>query len=216
MSSFRSSGFGNITPMVKNLLIANVAVFILQAISPTLNEIITRYGALYFPGSRNFIAYQFFTYMFLHANLFHILFNMIGLWMFGSAIEMVWGWKRFINYYLACGLGGAVLHTLVNYIQFQDYIHITANRDSIGYMVGASGAIYGLLVAYAYLFPNNRLMMIFLPIPIKAKYFVPLLITIDLIAGLSGGSPIAHFAHIGGAIVGLIFCFGGRLRRWKK
>lgn len=206
-------GFSNITPMAKNLLIANAVIFVLWFIPPS-RELVERYGYLWFPGSKNFIASQFFTYMFTHGGMFHFLFNMFGLWMFGSAIEMVWGWKRFLNFYIICGLGAAVCHIGMTYVLEPEMV---ANfRDQIR-MTGASGAIYGLLVAYAYLFPNNKLMMIFFPVPIKAKYFVPLMIAIDLVAGFSGRhTGVAHFGHVGGAIAGLILCFGGRLRRWMK
>lgn len=213
--NYGRGGFGNVTPMARNLILANVVIFVLMLVSPTLHQTIFRYGALFFPGSTYFVFTQFFTYMFLHGGFFHIIFNMLGLWMFGTAIEMVWGWKRFLNFYLACGLGGAVLHVLMMYILIPDTISMS--RDLVPPMVGASGAIYGLLVAYAYLFPNNKMMMIFLPIPIKAKYFVPLMIGLDLFLGLSGRQTgIAHFGHVGGALVGLIFCFGGNLKRWMR
>lgn len=215
MSGYGRGGFGSVTPMARNLIIINVAVFAIMYLSPALRIRIFAGGALFFPGSEHFIFTQFFTYMFLHGGFFHIIFNMFGLWMFGTAIELVWGWKRLLNFYLACGLGGAVCHVLMMYVLIPDQVAMA--KDSIPPMVGASGAIYGLLVAYAYLFPNNKLMMIFLPIPIKAKYFVPLMISIDLVAGLTqANTGIAHFGHVGGAIVGLIFCFGGRLKRWIK
>ncbi len=212
MSYYRPSGFGNITPMVKNLLIINVVVFALMYLIPNLGDTIYTYGALHFPGTKHFVFTQFVTHMFLHGGFFHILFNMFGLWMFGTAIERVWGWKRFLNYYLACGLGSAVLHVLVMYLPLE----MNADRE-LSAALGASGAIYGLLVAFGYLYPNN-IVNVYFVIPIKAKYFVTLLIAIDLFAGFtnSGNSHVAHFGHIGGAITGLIICFGGNLRRWMK
>lgn len=217
MSSFRPSGFGNITPMVKNLLIINAVIFVLMILVEPIGNILFTYGALHFPGSKYFVFTQFITYMFLHAGFFHILFNMFGLWMFGTAIERVWGWKRFLNFYLACGLGAAVTHILVMYLQYHEAIIIPGNRDLIPPTVGASGAIYGLLVAFGYLYPNNKILIYFL-FPIKAKYFVVLLIAIDLFSGFSnsGQSNIAHFAHVGGAVTGLIICFAGNLRRFIK
>lgn len=211
MSYFRPEGPQAITPMVKNLLIINIAVYVVAMLVPGLGNYILAYGALHFPGTEYFIFTQFITYMFLHGPIFHILFNMLGLYMFGTAIERVWGWKRFINYYLACGLGAAVFHILIMYLPLE----MNAHRE-YATMVGASGAIYGLLVAFGYLYPNNKVYVYFL-IPIKAKYLVALLIVGDLLFGFSGGgSNIAHFAHVGGAITGLIFCFGGNLKRWLK
>lgn len=219
MSYFRPEGPQAITPMVKNLLIINVVVYAIQFFIPNsfdsrgndLGDIVDWYGALHFPGTENFIFTQFVSYMFLHGPIFHIVFNMLALYMFGTAIERVWGWKRFINYYLACGLGAAVFNVLFMYLP----LDINANRETIR-MVGASGAIYGLLVAFAYLYPNNKVYVYFL-IPIKAKYLVALLIVGDLLFGFSGTrSNIAHFAHVGGAITGLIYCFGGNLKRWLR
>ena len=212
MNNYRPEGPQRITPMVKNLLIINIALFVIQLFVPPAARIIERYGVLYFPGNENFIFTQFISYMFLHASFFHIFFNMFGLFMFGTAIERVWGWKRFLNYYLACGLGAAIFHIFIMYLPLE----MNVGRE-LSKMVGASGAIYGLLVAFGYLYPNNKVYVYFL-IPIKAKYFVALLIAIDLFAGFSnsGQSNIAHFAHVGGAITGLIFCFAGNLKRWLK
>jgi membrane associated rhomboid family serine protease len=134
---------------------------------------------------------------------------MFGLYMFGTAIERVWGWKRFLNYYLACGLGAAVFHVLIMYLPLE----MNAARE-MSVMVGASGAIYGLLVAFGFMYPNNKIYVYFM-IPIKAKYFVVLLIAVDLLFGFSGGGRgnVAHFAHVGGAVTGILFLLGNKLRR---
>jgi|688.fasta_scaffold563718_2 membrane associated rhomboid family serine protease len=209
MSYYRPEGPQALTPMVKNLLIINVVLFVIKFIAPPIGNIIDSYGALHFPGTPFFVFTQFVTYMFLHGSFFHILFNMFGLYMFGTAIERVWGWKRFLNYYLACGLGAAVFHVLIMYLPLE----MNAARE-MSVMVGASGAIYGLLVAFGFMYPNNKIYVYFM-IPIKAKYFVVLLIAVDLLFGFSGGGRgnVAHFAHVGGAVTGILFLLGNKLRR---
>ena len=154
-----------------------------------------------------FGAWQPFTYMFLHADFVHLLFNMLGLWFFGQVLERVWGGQRLLFFYLICGIGAAIISQLIDHFLLQQIG---------GRMVGASGAIYGILVAFAMLFPNQKIMLIFLPVPIPAKVFVPILLLIDLTGGITGisifGGNIAHFAHIGGAIVGFIFCLVWKAR----
>jgi membrane associated rhomboid family serine protease len=174
--------------------------------------------------------------MFMHGNTMHLLFNMIGLWMFGSAMEQIWGARKFIFFYFSAGLGAVLINAAVGYFLVhsgmqqmiadgftQPYINeLLANGrlyteydwflTYYGSMLGASGAVYGVLVAFAWYFPNAKLMLMFLPVPIAAKYFVPVLLLLDLIFGISGaGTGIAHFAHIGGAIFGFIMAFV-----WKK
>ena len=147
----------------------------------------------------NFKPWQLFTHMFLHGDLLHLAFNMFALWSFGRILESIWGVQRFIMFYLVCGLGAAVISQLVDQFIFGPFY---------GYTVGASGAIYGLLVAFAMMFPNFKIMLIFLPVPISAKYFVPVLLLVDLTAGFTGvsifGQNIAHFAHLGGALMGFL------------
>ena len=201
--------------------------------------------ALHYYENEKFLISQFITHMFMHGSPSHILFNMFGLWMFGSPLEQMWGRQKFLFFYISCGLGAALLQMLVYYSQIQNlYQVIELNNLSLSdpqlilnfmserdysnaitafnsVMVGASGAIYGVLVAFAFSFPNSKLMLLFLPFPIKAKFFVPLLILIDLFFGISSFSvgPIAHFAHVGGAIIGLILVLYWRKnqfndRRW--
>lgn len=241
----------NITPTVKQLLIINVLFYIGSIV---VGEPAYRLLAMYYLESPEFHSWQIFTHMFMHAplpNIMHILFNMFALYSFGSALEHFWGGKKFLFFYISCGLGAALLHSGVNYYLFENGLNtLISNGFSkmeimqilnqgkfdtrwqelltvsdfnsfigayTGTVVGASGAIYGLLVAFAFMFPNAELMLMFVPIPIKAKYFVPGLLLIDLYSGVSGGSifggstGIAHFAHLGGAGLGFLMMW-----YWKK
>lgn len=186
----RAGGFRDLTPVVKNLLLANVAIFLIQQfIAPqnlSVAEIVVQ-GYL-FPISSGFQVWQPITHMFMHATWGHIFFNMFALWMFGSLLENIWGSKRFLQFYMICGLGAAAAHL------------ITSNVPALG----ASGAVMGLMAAFAYLFPNTEL-YIYGVLPVKAKYLVSVLILIDLFAGLyNTGDQIAHWAHLGGALAGFI------------
>lgn len=199
-----------LTGVVKNLLIINVIVFVFtKFIFPNLLGVL----ALYYPHSESpFQPFQIITHFFAHANLGHIFFNMFGLVMFGSAVESLWGAKKFLIYYIVCALGAAGTQLFMMY---------TGVESIYGSMVGASGAIYGLLVAFGMKFPNAELMLIFLPIPIKAKYFIPGMILLDLVLGISNFSsdPIAHFAHLGGALFGFLLILfwknSGQSTRWN-
>jgi len=179
------------------LVLVNVVVFLLvQALFP-------RYYTgfeLFSWHTPNFEPWQFLSAIFMHGGVSHILFNMIGLWMFGSVLERVWGKQRFLIFYLLCGIGAGIIQQLVRTFLLND------TSPFVG--VGASGAVYGLLVAFALLFPNFKLVLIFLPVPIAAKYFVPILLLIDIVGGFTGHSifaqNIGHFAHIGGALMGFV------------
>jgi rhomboid-like protein len=133
--------------------------------------------------------------MFAHSpsTFFHIFFNMFALYMFGKILENVWGPKRFLNFYLLCGIGAALMHLLVEYVQ-----------GGYSAALGASGAVMGVAVGFAYLFPNTELFLMFIPIPIKAKWAIMAYVVYDLVFGIAGGDNIAHFAHIGGALTGFI------------
>ena len=145
-------------------------------------------------GHPNFKPYQIFTHMFTHAGFAHIFFNLFTLWMFGRVLESVWGPKKFLLFYLICGLGAAAAHLAVQYL-----------TGGYSFAVGASGAVMGVMVGFAYLFPNTELMLLFPPIPIKAKWLIAILIAFDLFGGLGRtGSGIAHWAHIGGAATGFL------------
>jgi membrane associated rhomboid family serine protease len=199
MSNFRYYRPTGLPPIVKNLIIINVLVWIAQLIFDKTYDL-TGMLALYPIGTPMFKPYQIATHMFTHAAydengqiiLYHILFNMFGLWMFGRVLENVWGGKRFLLFYLSCGIGAAITHLAVQYF-----------TGSYSAAVGASGAIMGIFAAFAYLFPNTELYLYF-AIPIKAKWAVLGLVAFDLYKGYSGSDNVAHFAHLGGALTGFI------------
>jgi membrane associated rhomboid family serine protease len=178
------------SPIVFNLIIINVLVFLVQMMMDGNDAKITSKIALWPYDFPNFEPYQLVTHMFAHASIFHILFNMYALWMLGAILERVWGSKRFLIFYLVCGLGSGVTQMLL----------------SNGPSVGASGAIMGCLGAFAYLFPNTQFYIIPFPFPIKAKYMALIMAGIDLFGGLHPGGTdnIAHFAHLGGLVVGFV------------
>jgi rhomboid-like protein len=238
MSAYRPSPFANLTPVVKNLLIINiilaVATFILRN-QVDLNDL---FGAYYF-NSPHFRVWQLFTYMFMHAPLqqqpIHLLFNMLTLFMFGPILEYSLGPKRFLSLYFICGIGAIILQTLIQAIEVHSILgsFTLAGADANGVAsqidlasiekikavygtstVGASGAIFGLLVAFGMLYPNMELMILFIPMPVKAKYAIIGYILIELFSGVSprSGDNVAHFAHIGGALVGFIVIKIWRLR----
>lgn len=205
-----------ITDVVKNLLIINVLFFLATQFLPDLNlrEIL----ALYNPLSEPFKPYQIVTHMFMHANTGHLFFNMFALYMFGSSLEMVWGPKRFLFFYFFTALGAMILHFLVWYLeiyinygshpQFEQILH---SKSAI---LGASGAVFGLLAGFGMLFPNTKLMLLIPPIPMKAKYFVMLYAIAELFMGVTNTmSGVAHFAHLGGAIFGIALIFYWRRKR---
>ncbi|WP_257666598.1 rhomboid family intramembrane serine protease [Parapedobacter tibetensis] len=225
-----SSPFTGLPPVVKNLLIINIICFL----GTMIFDQATRFFGVYYPDSPFFKIWQIITYMFMHGGFAHIFFNMFALFMFGPILEQVLGAKRFINYYLITGLGALVLqfgvqalevYQITGTISASQWLRfdmlegmVYGNHPSLTQedfnklvsvyntpMVGASGAIYGLLIAFGFLFPNTPLMLIFLPVPIKAKYFIPVMILIELFLGVSRtGSSIAHFAHLGGALFGFL------------
>lgn len=202
-------------PVVMNLLIINVLLFmatVLLSFGPGMFNAM----ALYFPTSPYFRFWQPVTHMFLHGDYIHLLTNMFMLWMFGRTVEYDLGPKKFIWYYLLCGLGAALLQLGVNWIEIKalagagDYI--AAGQMVNGQMVGASGAIFGLLAAFGIMHANSVVMMIIPPIPMKAKWFVLIYAAIELVFGVSGLQPgVAHFAHLGGALWGFLI-----LLYWKK
>jgi membrane associated rhomboid family serine protease len=185
-----------------------------------------------YPGSPFFQPWQIITHMFMHGGLGHLFFNMFALYMFGSQLERLWGPQRFLNYYIISGLGGFFLHEFFIGLDFyQTYGTFFPDRSQLvpngmsdmqvvyileatfGRVVGASGAVFGILLAFGLLFPNTRLMLLFPPIPIKAKYFVMGYGLIELGLALDNGSGdnVAHFAHLGGMLFGYIL-----LKRWQK
>lgn len=238
---------GRITDAVKHLLIINVIFFI--ASQTQLGDQIYQWFSLWFPKNENFEIWQVLSHMFMHGGIMHIAFNMYALYAFGTPLEQMWGKKKFLFFYISAGLGAALIHTGVNYFQFNQGLdailstgiskaevfnilsegkympnwYNVASQSTIDNFlgayntpaVGASGAIYGILVAFGMMFPNTELMLIFLPVPIKAKIFIPVLIGLDLFSGVTGyslfGGGIAHFAHVGGALFGFLMMW-----YWKK
>lgn len=201
MSQFRSYSTERFPPVVKTLIIINVVVFIAQyLLDPVMG--LTGLLMLYPLDHPYFSSYQILTHMFTHGGLFHILFNMFALYMFGRQLENIWGGKRFLAFYMMCGVGAAVLHLVIQYL----------SGDGAP-AVGASGAVMGIFVAYALLFPNSELMFIFFPVPIKAKWAMLILIAFDLFGGIQGTDNIAHFAHLGGALTGAIMVWNWNRNR---
>ena len=193
-----------IPDVTKNLLIINVLMFLLQMSVPFVNE----YFALYSVLSDKFRPVQLVTHMFMHGNFMHIFFNMFALYIFGRDTEYALGPKRFFAFYMIAGLGAAFLQSAVNYIELSQW----AEADAVLYkqvvnipMVGASGAVFGLLAAFGLLYPNRILVLMFPPIPMRAKYFVLLYGALELYMAVSQnsvGGGVAHFAHVGGALFG--------------
>jgi rhomboid-like protein len=183
-----------------------------------LHKLLVESGAL--ETGQQFKPYQIVTHMFSHSpsTFFHILFNMFTLWMFGRVLENVWGGERFLFFYLACGLGAAALHLgmqyfrceeLLSFFQVNDYKAIQDNIGAISPALGASGAVMGVMAAFAFLFPNTELYIMFIPVPVKAKWAMLGLAAIDLFGGVTSitGDNIAHFAHLGGALTGFLIVY---------
>lgn len=225
-----SSGFMSSIPVVtRNLLIINILVWLAQFLLGRVIEI-DKYLALHFFESDLFMPHQIITYMFLHdpSSPAHLFFNMFAVYMFGRTLEMVWGPKRFLVYYLLTGIGAAVAQELVYAIEYREIVFNSAIINvNIGEQIinkqdfynilpptlGASGAVFGILVAFGMLFPNIELMMLFFPVPIKAKWFVIGYGVIELFLGIanSAGDNVAHFAHLGGLITGFFI-----ILYWRK
>lgn len=219
MADLRPRGLLHIPMVVKNLLILNVLVWIAEL---TFGGKFIGLFVLHYHKSPDFRIWQVVSYMFLHdpTSFSHILWNMLALWMFGSNLEEVWGPKRFLLFYLICGVGAAliqlgVLAVEMNYLEFKfAQISVEAQQDfirrasGIYYFsaLGASGALTGIMAAFAYLFPNTPIYLFLLPVPIKVKYMVIVYFLIDLFSGINpgAGDNVAHIAHVGGSIVGLI------------
>ena len=198
----------NITPVIKNLLIINVIVFFgATSLSQMMPDL-----AMYFPLSERFSPYQILTHFFMHGDTQHLIYNMLGLFFLGPMVERTLGSKDFLKLYLFAALGALVAHLGVDYYQYLQS-GIVSNRG----VVGASGAIYGVVIAFATLFPNTKLMLLFPPIPIKAKYLGAAYIAFDLYNGFMGSNTgIAHFAHLGGALTGFLlvrYYFGTQRNR---
>jgi membrane associated rhomboid family serine protease len=244
MTDFRFTRPDSFPPIVKNLIIINVLVYVAQIILESqfaltekfmlwplmpekLQAILGENGML--GAGDKFQPYQIFTHMFSHSpppGVFHILFNMMTLYMFGRVLENVWGGKKFLLFYLLSGLGAAVLHLAMQYYRCEQLLQafnandlkgIKANIGGVAPALGASGAVMGVMAAFAYLFPNTELYIMLIPFPVKAKWAMLGLAAIDLFGGVArvGGDNIAHFAHLGGALTGflLVYFWNKRNRR---
>jgi membrane associated rhomboid family serine protease len=205
--------WGMMSPVIKNLVIINTVMLIATWI---IGDTIYEKLALFPLESPFFKPYQLITHMFLHGDFWHLFFNMYTLMIFGTVLERIWGSKKFLLFYFVTGIGAALCHGLVLHLQYEGLMtagKIAAATAVLGTpTVGASGAIYGVLLGYGMLFPDNRLQLIFPPIAMKAKWFVIIFGAIELVTGLTGmGGNIAHFAHLGGMLFGLIM-----ILIWKK
>ncbi|WP_430810602.1 MULTISPECIES: rhomboid family intramembrane serine protease [unclassified Carboxylicivirga] len=241
--NYRPSPLAGLPPVTKNLLIINgLFLLATWVVKTTFGLDLTRFLGLYFPLSENFNPAQFGTYMFMHADFMHLFFNMFALFMFGRVLETYWGPKKFIVYYIITGVGAAVLQLAFKYIDYHNAISVLNEQEiAIVYeqgaqalrefknftnpdmahfnlvlnipMVGASGAVFGILLAFGMLFPNTELMLLFPPIPIKAKYFVMLYGVAELFMGVANFSMdnVAHWAHLGGMVFGFIL-----IKYWDK
>ena len=209
----------NVPTVTRNLIIINVIVFIATLINE--NFMVTTF-AMFYPASQYFHSWQILTHMFMHGGFWHILFNMYTLWMFGSVLERMIGEKKFLIFYFVCGLGAVALHTGVEYLQAQGYMAAMAEGSATAAqsyaalkmtpVLGASGAIYGVIIGYAMLFPESRLTLLFPPVTLSAKWMVVIFAVAELLFGITGSVvSIAHFAHLGGMLFGWLL-----IKYWRK
>jgi membrane associated rhomboid family serine protease len=222
MAEFRPGGFKILPPVVKNIIIICALIFLAQQVSLRVFHYPLEYlFALHYWQSPLFKPYQLVTHMFMHASIGHIFFNMFALWMFGSVMENVWGPKRFLIFYMICGLGAAICFLAAQTAEFHNLTQAFLNGEApqaaiIEFLrepvLGASGAIFGVLVAFGVMFPNSLIYLYFF-VPIKAKWFVIGYIALELYMGVqeNPGDHVAHFAHLGGALFGFILT-----KIWQK
>ncbi|MDM8155674.1 rhomboid family intramembrane serine protease [Bacteroides gallinaceum] len=213
----------NMPTVTKNLLIINVLCFFGYVVAKRYGIDLNDMLGLHFFLASDFNPAQLITYMFMHANFQHIFFNMFAVWMFGRTLEHVWGPKRFLFYYILCGIGAGLIQEAVQYIDYainlSQYDRVNTGISIISmdeYLnlittVGASGAVYAILLAFGMMFPNSPLFIFPLPMPVKAKYFVIGYAVLELLLGISGGDGVAHFAHLGGMLFGVILII-----YWRK
>ncbi len=213
-------------PVTKNLIIINVLFYVGTLVAARYGIDLSNYLGLHFFMAQDFNVAQLISYMFMHGGFTHLFFNMFAVWMFGRILEQVWGPKRFLFYYIICGIGAGLIQELVQYIQYvvelSAYDSVNVGEGLIIPMqqylnlmktVGASGAVYAILLAFGMLFPNEKMFIIPFPFPIKAKYFVGGYAVLELVEGIANSSTdnVAHFAHLGGMIFGFIL-----IMYWKK
>lgn len=211
--------------VTKNLIIINVLLFAATFVAQSYGVDLTHYLGLHFFLGNNFNPAQLFTYMFMHAGFTHIFFNMFAVFMFGRILEQVWGPRRFLFYYILCGMGAGVIQEIVQYIHYMFVLSGYSGVDTgtsvipmaeyLNQMVtvGASGAVYAILLGFGMLFPNQQMFIFPLPFPIKAKWLVSGYVAIELYLALANnaGDNVAHFAHLGGMIFGLAL-----IMYWRK
>lgn len=224
MLNNRSGFLSSIPPVTKNLIIINFLLWLATIALPKIGiDLVSILGLHYFE-AKGFNPVQLITYMFMHDpySIAHVFFNMFSVYMFGRTLEQVWGSKRFLLYYMVTGVGAGLVQEVVWYAQYNDAIaqmaaqmgwastQLTLNNLIT---VGASGAVFGILLAFGMMFPNAELFLMFIPIPIKAKYFVIFYGIVELFMGVSNmsGDNVAHFAHLGGMLFGFFM-----IRYWKK
>jgi membrane associated rhomboid family serine protease len=231
MADFRFSSPFHLPPVIKNLMIINALVFLAQVIGGGIEEHwVENWFALHDLHSVYFRPHQFITHMFMHGSFTHLFFNMIGLWMFGVALEHRYGSKKFLQFYILTGLGAAVLHMGILYFEMESVMDIYRKlpaEDQLSLLydpkfkvnvatLGASGAVFGCLAAFGYLYPNSIIYIDFL-IPIRAKWMVLIYAGMELMLAIrnSAGDTVAHFAHLGGALTGflLVYFWNKRNRR---
>lgn len=211
--------FSSVPPVTKNIIIINILVMIMAYLSP---DFMYETFSLFYPTSPYFKPWQIITHMFMHGNFWHIFFNMYTLFIFGCVLERMWGPRKFLLFYFVTGIGAALLHTGVQAIEMQVYMSQAAEGSVSAIQaihnlkmtptVGASGAIYGVLIGYAMLFPDSVLTLLFPPVSLKAKWFVIIFAVIELFTGIFGmGGGVAHFAHLGGMLFGWLL-----ILYWKR
>ncbi|MCR4764695.1 MAG: rhomboid family intramembrane serine protease [Bacteroidaceae bacterium] len=214
----------NIPTITKNLLIINVLMYLATVVLQMRFGIeLSDYLGLHFFMASDFKVWQLFTYMFMHGSFMHVFFNMFAVWMFGRILEQMWGKERFLFFYLVCGIGAGLVQELVQFVEYEmtlsqyqmvdmgytklsmdDYLNLLTT-------VGASGSVYGILLGFGMTFPEERIFIFPLPIPIKAKYFVVIYAIVELLEGFAQFDNIAHFAHLGGMIFGYLL-----IRYWRN
>jgi membrane associated rhomboid family serine protease len=207
----------NVPRVTKNLILINVIMFFATMIN---EDLMIRWFALFYPSSQYFHWWQFITHMFMHGGFWHILFNMYTLVMFGMVVERALGSRRFLILFFVTGFGAVLLHTGVEYLQVRSLVNeytpvpYSAQQiyDMIPHVLGASGAVYGVLVAFAMLYPQARMTLLFPPVTLDAKWMVAIFIGIELLTGITGTQMgVAHFAHLGGALFGFLLVW-----YWRK
>ena len=209
----------SVPTVTRNLIIINVIFFIATLIN---EDFMVRTFAMFYPASQYFHSWQILTHMFMHGGFWHILFNMYTLWMFGSVLERMIGEKKFLIFYFVCGLGAVALHTGVEFLQAQGYMAAMADGSTTAAQsyamlkmtptLGASGAIYGVIIGYAMLFPESRLTLLFPPVTLSAKWMVIIFAVAELLFGITGTAvSVAHFAHLGGMLFGWLL-----IKYWRK